>query len=185
MKKLHMTFLNEDGSKKTLVIRCVHQELTPAAVKEAMEQIVALELFEKNGLRLMTEVHSAKYVETIETVVFDVNVAPVPTPASNAIQPEISEESKESQIADCPEKQENQEGTTSQSEPVPDPAIQAMPTSQSVEAGLWLLGECWQYKQRQLQHSLRFAHLAIGLNALQKLPHRPAKALISHQIQRE
>lgn len=71
MKKLHLIFLNEDGSKKTLVIRCVHQELTPAEVKEAMIQITELDLFEKDGVRLMTEVYSAKYVEIIETPLFD------------------------------------------------------------------------------------------------------------------
>lgn len=73
MKKLHMTFLNEDGTKKTLVIHCVHQELSAEAVKTAMVQITELDLFEKDGVRLMTEVYSAKYVEVIETPLFDDN----------------------------------------------------------------------------------------------------------------
>lgn len=79
MRKLHMTFLNEDGSKKTLVIHCVHQDLSPEAVREAMVQITELNLFEKDGVRLMTEVYSAKYVEVIETPLFNVNEILEPT----------------------------------------------------------------------------------------------------------
>lgn len=94
MRKLHLTFLNEDQTKKTLVIHCVHQDLSPAAVKEAMEQIVELDLFEKDGVRLMTEVYSAKYVEVIETPLFDNDnemVLPIPTQAVDAVTEEIEE----------------------------------------------------------------------------------------------
>lgn len=92
MKKLHLTFLNEDRTKKTLVLHCVHQDLSPEAVKEAMEQISELDLFEKDGVRLMTEVHSAKYVEVIETPLFDNEAAlPVPVPIVEAVVQEDEE----------------------------------------------------------------------------------------------
>lgn len=74
MKKLHLTFLNEDGTKKTLVVHCVHQDLEPEVVRDAMVQITELDLFEKDGVRLITDVYSAKYVEVIETPLFNMKV---------------------------------------------------------------------------------------------------------------
>lgn len=98
MKKLHMTFLNEDGGKKTLIIHCVDQHLSAEAVKEAMRQITELELFEKEGVRLMTKVHSAKYVEIIETPLFDVNEEPADETSMNETSDDVAESGTEQVI---------------------------------------------------------------------------------------
>lgn len=126
MKKLHMTFLNEDGSKKTLVIKCVHQDLSPSAVKDAMEQIVELDLFEKDGVRLMTEVHSAKYVEIIETPLFeDINemALPVPEPTTEE-EPSFQEMVNNDTTDQTKEKQKGDKVEVTQVEPTPKPKKQ-------------------------------------------------------------
>ncbi|MDH6365787.1 hypothetical protein M2139_002810 [Enterococcus sp. PF1-24] len=73
MKKLHLTFWNQDGSKKTFIIQHAAQNLAPEKVYYLMEKLVALKIFVKNGVQLCTKIHSAKYVEIITTPLFDVS----------------------------------------------------------------------------------------------------------------
>ncbi|MDH6363298.1 hypothetical protein M2139_000282 [Enterococcus sp. PF1-24] len=76
MKKLHLTFWNQDGSKKTFVIHQVDQNLTPEKVYYLMNKLIELKLFVKNGIQLCTKIHSAKYVEVITTPLFNVSKEP-------------------------------------------------------------------------------------------------------------
>ena len=70
MKKLHLTFKNVEGNTHKLIPTVAAENLTEEQVKGAMQQFTALDLFEKDGVALYQEVASAKYVETIETVLF-------------------------------------------------------------------------------------------------------------------
>ncbi|WP_265456879.1 DUF2922 domain-containing protein [Enterococcus sp. HY326] len=71
MRKLHLQFKNADGSRKTIIIKLCHQNLSPESVRQAMEDLIALKLFERNGIQLYTEIVGAKYVETRVTKIFD------------------------------------------------------------------------------------------------------------------
>lgn len=71
MKKLHLTFLNEEGKKHKLIPKIASTELTAEEVEAAMNQLTTLNLFEKEGVALFQGVDSAKYVETIETPLFN------------------------------------------------------------------------------------------------------------------
>ncbi|WP_265455558.1 DUF2922 domain-containing protein [Enterococcus sp. HY326] len=71
MRKLHLLFKNADGSRKRIIVECCHQNLSAEAVRKAMEEIIALKLFERNGVQLYTEIVGAKYVEKRITVIFD------------------------------------------------------------------------------------------------------------------
>ena len=44
---------------------------TPTQIKGLLEQTTQLNLFKKDGIRLFDSVVSAKYVETIETPIFE------------------------------------------------------------------------------------------------------------------
>ncbi|MGX6971063.1 DUF2922 domain-containing protein [Vagococcus bubulae] len=70
MKKLNLTFLNEDNKKATLVPKVARQDLTKDEVKEAMDIIATLALFESNGKKLYVTPRSAHYSETIITELF-------------------------------------------------------------------------------------------------------------------
>lgn len=69
-KELHMIFLNEEGRKRTIKPKAVREDVTAAVVQNAMEQIVDLDLFEKDDMALYKEVKGAKFVETIVTELF-------------------------------------------------------------------------------------------------------------------
>ncbi|MDH6364167.1 hypothetical protein M2139_001152 [Enterococcus sp. PF1-24] len=73
MKKLHLTFWNQDGSKQTFIIHHAAQNLAPEKVYYLMEKLVALKMFVKKGVQLCTKIHSAKYVEIITTPLFDIS----------------------------------------------------------------------------------------------------------------
>jgi hypothetical protein len=70
MKKLHLTFTNSEGKAHKLIPTVAAEDLTEAQVKAAMQQFTELNLFEKDGLVFYQEATSAKYVETIETILF-------------------------------------------------------------------------------------------------------------------
>lgn len=72
MKKLRVTFLNEDGTKKNITFQHVAQDLTPEAVYSAMLRLTELEIFEKNGVKLMTKVLRACYVDDVVVELFSV-----------------------------------------------------------------------------------------------------------------
>ncbi|MGI6156571.1 MAG: DUF2922 domain-containing protein [Enterococcus sp.] len=71
MKKLHLTFLNEEGKKHKLIPKTAATNLSAEQVEAAMNQFTNLDLFEKEGVGLFRAVASAKYVETIETPIFE------------------------------------------------------------------------------------------------------------------
>lgn len=71
MKKLHLTFLNQEGKKHKLIPKMASAELTAEQVEVAMTQLTTIDLFEKEGVALYQAVDSAKYVETIETPLFN------------------------------------------------------------------------------------------------------------------
>ncbi len=71
MKKLQLTFLNAEGKQHRWTPKAADQELTGEVVKAAMEGIVAAGMFEKNGIPHCTGVVGAKYIEVIETILFD------------------------------------------------------------------------------------------------------------------
>lgn len=73
MKKLHLTFLNEEGKKHKLIPKVAALDLSAEQVEAAMNQLTTLDLFEKEGVGLFQAVASAKYVETIETPLFEHN----------------------------------------------------------------------------------------------------------------
>ncbi|WP_265456034.1 DUF2922 domain-containing protein [Enterococcus sp. HY326] len=70
MHKLHLQFRNADGSRKTMIIQLCHQNLSPEIVRQAMTDLIALKLFERNGVQLYTEIVGAKYAETKVTWLF-------------------------------------------------------------------------------------------------------------------
>ncbi|MEG0254899.1 MAG: DUF2922 domain-containing protein [Vagococcus sp.] len=70
MKKLTMTFLNESGKRSQLRPTVADQDLEAGAVKDVMDGITQLDLFEKTGEKMYVETKSAKYVETITTDLF-------------------------------------------------------------------------------------------------------------------
>lgn len=70
MKKLTMTFLNEEGNKTQLKPTVTKDNLTAEEVKEVMDGITELDVFEKQGNKMYVESKSAKYTETIVTELF-------------------------------------------------------------------------------------------------------------------
>ena len=70
MKKLTIVFLNSEGGKHSWVPQTAAEDLTKEEVRKAAEDLISLNLFERNGIALYQQVNSAKYVETIETPLF-------------------------------------------------------------------------------------------------------------------
>ena len=71
MIKLQMTFTNALGKKHRFTPKIAREDLTGPEVRQAMDALVALNIFEKNGVKHCTGVVGAKYIETIETVLFE------------------------------------------------------------------------------------------------------------------
>ncbi|MBO1305406.1 DUF2922 domain-containing protein [Enterococcus sp. 669A] len=70
MIKLVSAFLNSAGKKHTFSVKDPNTDLSPAEIKQSLELLTSLTIFEKDGVALFQEVVSAKFVETIETPVF-------------------------------------------------------------------------------------------------------------------
>lgn len=70
MKRLHLTFMNSEAKKHKLVPKVADENLTKEQVQQAMQDITALNMFEKEQVALYQEAIGAKYVETIETILF-------------------------------------------------------------------------------------------------------------------
>ena len=70
MKKLYMYFLNEDGKKTIFAPKITADYLNAEEVREIMELVVALDVFEVKGRKKYTEIHSAKYIEKVTTDLF-------------------------------------------------------------------------------------------------------------------
>lgn len=70
MKKLIMTFKNEAGNNTQLKPRVAKENLGAEEVREVMDNITELDIFEKSGNKMYVETKSAKYTETITTELF-------------------------------------------------------------------------------------------------------------------
>ena len=69
--KLVSQFRNGAGKSQTWSLSNPDTTKTPTQIKGLLEQMTQLNLFKKDGIRLFDSVVSAKYVETIETPIFE------------------------------------------------------------------------------------------------------------------
>lgn len=69
-KELQMIFLNEEGKTRTIKPKAAHEAVSADVVREAMDTIITLDLFEKDDAALYKEVKGARFVETIVTDLF-------------------------------------------------------------------------------------------------------------------
>ncbi|MGM0216478.1 DUF2922 domain-containing protein [Enterococcus sp. AZ109] len=72
MLKLKAVFEDATGKTHRWSFNEPDPNKSPEKIKEALETMTTLNLFEKNGVRQFQKVVSAKFVETIETPIFDV-----------------------------------------------------------------------------------------------------------------
>ena len=70
MLKLSAKFENSLGKVHRWSFNESNRDLTGIEVQEHLEKLSELELFEKEGVRLFTQVTSAKLIEVIETPLF-------------------------------------------------------------------------------------------------------------------
>ena len=71
MIKLVSTFLNSEGKKHNFTFKDPDTTKSPEEIKESLELLSSLNLFEKDGVGLFQEVVKAKYVEIIERPIFE------------------------------------------------------------------------------------------------------------------
>lgn len=70
MKTLKLTFRSGSHSTRTIQLKYVAEELDEATIKQAMQGISELQLFENKGVQLYVDPVKAEYVDTEEKVVF-------------------------------------------------------------------------------------------------------------------
>lgn len=73
MKKLYLTFENENGKKTSITPKVFAENLEADVVRQAMDEMAGLGIFHKDEYGLYTKVTGARYVETIETPLFSVD----------------------------------------------------------------------------------------------------------------
>lgn len=74
MKTLQLNFKNDKGRKTNFNLKYVDEELSPQAVREAMQKIIDAKLVtDKDGQLTYTQVCGAKYIKREETNIFDDN----------------------------------------------------------------------------------------------------------------
>ncbi len=71
VKKLVVNFHNALGKSQTLSFQDVDIKKTPSQIKTLLTEFTGLNLFRKDGVRSYETLVSAKFVETIETPLFD------------------------------------------------------------------------------------------------------------------
>lgn len=87
MINLVSTFLNSEGNYHNLTVKEPDTTKSADEIKESLELFASLNLFEKDGVNLFQKVVKAKYVEKIETPIFEgAKLFGEPTPA----QPETA-----------------------------------------------------------------------------------------------
>ncbi|MEO1771557.1 DUF2922 domain-containing protein [Candidatus Enterococcus ferrettii] len=84
MFKLAAVFENAAGRTHRWGYNDPDPTKSPEEIKTALETITTLNLFQKDGIRQFTKVVSAKFVETIETPIFDLSK---PTPEAYVADP--------------------------------------------------------------------------------------------------
>ncbi|MBU5362133.1 hypothetical protein KQI58_13725 [Enterococcus raffinosus] len=72
-------FTKNNGGKHNWRYKGVDTSLPAEEIKEACELLTTLDLFEKDGVKLFDSVLSAKFVTTIETMIFDLEHDPEET----------------------------------------------------------------------------------------------------------
>ena len=104
MLKLAAVFENAVGKKHNWSFNEPDPNKSPEEIRSALEAMTALHLFEKDGIRQFCKVVSAKFVETIETPLFDLSK---PTPEAYVADPNnifaahiVSEEA--TQVSEAP-----------------------------------------------------------------------------------
>ncbi|WP_137665287.1 DUF2922 domain-containing protein [Enterococcus hulanensis] len=71
-KKLVFTFKKSNGKKKNLIIKNPTVEKSAEEIREAMELLTTLDIFEEDdGVKTYAEVDTCKYVETTKYIQFD------------------------------------------------------------------------------------------------------------------
>ena len=71
MKSLNLTFKTNKGKKHLLKLGYANSNLDAKTVRQAMDLIVAANLFEKGDEQLCVTPLAAKYVYTVDTVLFN------------------------------------------------------------------------------------------------------------------
>lgn len=71
MKSLNLTFKTNKGKKHLLKLSYANSNLDAKTVRQAMDLIVAANLFEKGDEQLCVAPLAAKYVDTVDTVLFN------------------------------------------------------------------------------------------------------------------
>ncbi|EOH90805.1 DUF2922 domain-containing protein [Enterococcus pallens] len=106
MLKLAAVFENAAGKNHSWSFNDPDPNKSPEAIKEALEAMTTIHLFEKDGIRQFCKVVSAKFVETIETPLFDLSK---PTPEAYVADPNnifaahIISEEEAPQVSEMPE----------------------------------------------------------------------------------
>ena len=94
-------FTKNNGGKHNWRYKGVDTSLPAEEIKEACELLTTLDLFEKDGVKLFDSVLSAKFVTTIETMIFDLEHAPEETqPEAEKIKEPTCEEVRCFEVAD-------------------------------------------------------------------------------------
>lgn len=70
-KILELQFATADGKSRTFKVNVAQNNLDPLTVTEAMNQIIAANAFELDGLDLYHARKAARYVESIITPIFE------------------------------------------------------------------------------------------------------------------
>ncbi|MBO0457625.1 DUF2922 domain-containing protein [Enterococcus hulanensis] len=96
-KKLVSTFKKSNGKKKNLIIKNPTVEKSAEEIREAMELLTTLDIFEEeDGVKTYAEVDTCKYIETTKYIQFDKEhpveavepvAVPKPVEASISIKP--------------------------------------------------------------------------------------------------
>ena len=73
MLKLQAKFQNELGHSHLWSYPEPNPDLAPEEIRNALETLTTLKIFEKDGVKMFQQVVSAKFVETIETPIFDLS----------------------------------------------------------------------------------------------------------------
>ena len=70
MKKLVSVYKTSGGSSQTWSYKNPGEGKAPEDIQAILEKMTLLNLFEKDGEKLYNQVVGAKYIETVETVIF-------------------------------------------------------------------------------------------------------------------
>lgn len=106
MLKLAAVFENAAGKNHSWSFNDPDPNKSPESIKEALEAMTTIHLFEKDGIRQFCKVVSAKFVETIETPLFDLS-KPAPeayvADPNNIFAAHIISEEEAPQVSEMPE----------------------------------------------------------------------------------